>query len=79
MINAIQVIAYLTLLNIFYPQNMIDFFEFLLDLSEFDILPFDEINAFLFPFLDNFVSSQFAEHFRKLQKKGGGSTGSKRD
>jgi hypothetical protein len=66
MINSVQIIAYMTLLSLMFPQNSLDFFEFVLNLSEFDILPIDDLTAGMFPFLKDFVHDYLEPASRKL-------------
>jgi hypothetical protein len=52
MINVMQIIVKMPLLNITFPQNAATFYTFITDVSSFDILPTDTINAYLFSFSD---------------------------
>ena len=52
MINALQIIAYMTYLNVYFPANVEIFFGFIINLSEFDIFPTADILHFIFPFLE---------------------------
>jgi hypothetical protein len=52
MINVMQIIVKMPLLNITFPQNAATFYTFITDVSSFDILPTDKINAYLFSFSD---------------------------
>lgn len=47
MINALQIIAHLPYFNIMMPSNAAFFFNFVIDLSEFDIIPTDFIFEWL--------------------------------
>lgn len=41
MINSVQVISFLALQHVYFPSNSEAFFEFIIDLSEFDLIPQD--------------------------------------
>jgi hypothetical protein len=77
MINSLQVISYMTILTVSFPQITELFFDYLLNLSEFDIIPIDAITEWLFPFLKDFVHEYLEISARKLQKKAGGGTSTK--
>ena len=52
MINVMQLIVKMPLLNITLPQNAATFYNFIYDISSFDLIPSDKIDNVLFNFTD---------------------------
>ena len=48
MVNVLQLIVKMPLLNITFPQNAAVFYTFISSVSNFDLLPTDKINDYLF-------------------------------
>jgi hypothetical protein len=51
-LSALQLVAYITFINALVPANAQLFFETIIELSEFDVIPTDWIFDLVFPNLD---------------------------
>jgi len=60
MINVMQLIVHMPLLNINFPTNAVTFYNFIIDVSSFDIIPTDWIRSKLFNFTETENDSQFS-------------------
>ena len=59
MINVMQLIVHMPLLNLSFPANAVTFYNFIIDISNFDLIPTDWIKAKLFNFTKEENDSQF--------------------
>ena len=50
MVNVMQLIIKMPLLNITFPQNAANFYTFLTSVANFDLLPTEKINNYMFNF-----------------------------
>ena len=50
MVNVMQLIIKMPLLNITFPQNAATFYSFLTSVANFDLMPTDKINNYMFNF-----------------------------
>ena len=50
MINVMQLIVHMPMLNVKFPQNAVVFYNFIIDISNFDIIPMDAIKNKIFSF-----------------------------
>ena len=50
MVNVMQLIVKMPLFNITFPQNAAKFYTFIASVANFDLLPTDEINDYMFNF-----------------------------
>ena len=53
MVNVMQLIVKMPLLNITFPQNAATFYNFISDISSFDLIPTDKIDDMIFNFTDS--------------------------
>ncbi|TNV87552.1 hypothetical protein FGO68_gene2096 [Halteria grandinella] len=53
MINVMQLIVHMPLMNLVFPANAVLFYNFIIDISNFDILPVDSMENKLFKFTDS--------------------------
>jgi hypothetical protein len=70
MINSVQLISYMMLYALSFPQNAQSFFEVIQSLSEFDVVPIDDVTSGLFPFLDEFVHNYLEEPGQEAPEEG---------
>jgi hypothetical protein len=66
MINAIQILAYIFYMNLYMPANAERYFDFLMELSEFDLIDMSPVYELLFRWIavfdpENVVISQEEE------------------
>jgi hypothetical protein len=50
MINVMQIIVHMPMLNVQFPSNAVMFYSFIIDISNFDIIPTEKIKSLIFSF-----------------------------
>ena len=53
MVNVMQLIVKMPLLNITFPQNAATFYNFISDISSFDLIPTEKLDDIIFNFTDS--------------------------
>jgi hypothetical protein len=62
MINVMQLIVHMPLLKVAFPENAVLFYSFIIDISNFDIIPTEKILKLLF----SFSASESEEQYKRL-------------
>ena len=68
MVNTLQLIIYMPLLQVYFPQNCVYFFTFIVDIVNFSIIPTDKILDKVFAF-KNLTSDAMSQSFKGLGYK----------
>ena len=62
MMNSFQLLTHMPLIQLTLPPNALSFYQLIIDISSFNIIPLDDINNYIFHFND-FEEEPFNDNF----------------